>query len=163
MKVPGIVLAAIVVTISAPAMSHAQATRPGVPTATAPSEQSHRDDGVCGLETLRGTYVFGATGFNIVAGVAQPKAIAEVIEFNGDGTLSVPAATLSLNGVIVRSAPGNGTYAVANDCSGTIAFAGPAFDLFMARDAETIWMIQTNSNTVLQGTATRTSRGRGRR
>lgn len=163
MKFPRTLLAAIAITVAAPTMSNAQAARPGLPTATAPSEQSNRDDGVCGLETLRGTYVFGATGFNIVAGVAQPKAIAEVIEFNGDGTLSVPAATLSLNGIIVRSSPGIGTYAVADHCSGTIAFAGPAFDIFIARDAETIWMIQTNSNTVLQGTATRTSRGRGRR
>ena len=37
-----------------------------------------RDNG-CTLRTLRGTYVFSATGFNIVAGVAQPKAIVEVI------------------------------------------------------------------------------------
>jgi hypothetical protein len=29
---------------------------------------------------------------------AQPKAILELIRFNGDGTLGVPGATLSLNG-----------------------------------------------------------------
>jgi len=158
MTFPRIVLAAIAATIVAPTISHAQ-NRPGMPTVNVPSEQHRHDDEVCGLQTLRGTYVFAATGFNIVAGVAQPKAITEVIEFNGDGTLAVPAATVSLNGVIVRSAPGVGTYAVANDCSGTIAFAGPAFDIFIAPGARTIWMIQTNSNTVFQGTATRTSRG----
>ena len=49
---------------------------------------------------------FTATGFNIVAGVAQPKAIIEVIEFNGDGTLSVGPVTVSVNGAIVRPAPG---------------------------------------------------------
>ena len=165
MKFTGIVLAAIAVSIAAPAMSTAQATRPGLPTTTAPalSDASNHDDDVCGVNTLRGTYVFAARGFNIVAGVAQPKAIAEVIEFNGDGTLSVPAATVSLNGVIIRSLPGIGTYAVANDCSGTILFAGPTFDIFISRGAETIWMIQTNANSVFQGTATRTSRGRGRR
>ncbi len=163
MKFSRTLLAAIAITVAAPTTSHAQAARPGLPTATTSSEQSHRDDAVCGLETLRGTYVFGATGFNIVAGVALPKAIAEVIEFNGDGTLSVPAATLSVNGVIIRSLPGVGTYAVEDDCSGTIAFAGPAFDIFIERNAETVWMIQTNSNTVLQGTATRISRGRNRR
>jgi hypothetical protein len=163
MNCPAVVLAAIAINIAGPTMSNAQAARPGMPTATSPAELSNRDNGVCGLETLRGTYVFGAAGFNIVAGVALPKAIAEVIEFNGDGTLSVPAATLSVNGVIIRSLPGVGTYAVADDCSGTIAFAGPAFDIFIGRHAETVWMIQTNSNTVLQGTATRTSRGRDRR
>ena len=44
--------------------------------------------------------MFSASGFNIVAGVAQPKAIIEVIEFNGDGTLSVGAVTLSVNGAM---------------------------------------------------------------
>ena len=34
------------------------------------------------------------SGFTIAAGVAQPKAIVEVIDFNGDGTSSVPGATL---------------------------------------------------------------------
>ena len=116
----------------------------------------------CSLRTLRGSYVFAARGFNIVAGVAQPKAIVEMIDFNGDGTLSVPAATRSVNGVIVRSLPGLGTYTVEDNCTGTIVFDGPAFDIFMSPDAEEIWMIQTNPNTVFQGTATRTSRERER-
>ena len=52
-------------------------------------------DNDCSFKTLmlHGSYVFAATGYNIVSGVAQPKAIVEVINFNGDGTLSVPAAT----------------------------------------------------------------------
>jgi len=117
----------------------------------------------CGLKTLRGTYVFSARGFNIVAGVAQPKAIVEVIDFNGDGTLSVPAATRRLNGVIARSLPGGlGTYTVGDDCTGTIVFDGPTFDIFISPDREAISMIQTNPNTVLQGTATRSSRRRDR-
>jgi hypothetical protein len=121
-----------------------------------------RDKG-CTLRTLRGTYVFSATGFNIVAGVAQPKAIVEVIHFNGDGTLSVPAATLSLNGVIVRSLPGGfGTYTIEEDCTGTIAFNGPTFDAFISRDGDTISMIQTNPGTVFQGTAARRPRERDR-
>lgn len=164
MTCSGIVLAVIVVTVAVPATSNAQAARPGFPTANvqASAEQSHHDK-VCGVKSLRGTYVFAATGFNIVAGVALPKAIVEVLEFNGDGTLSVPAATLSANGVIVRSVEGSGTYTVADDCSGTIIFAGPAFDIFLSPDADTIWMIQNNPNTVFQGTATRTRRGRGPR
>jgi hypothetical protein len=165
MKFPGIVLAAVAVTIGAPALSHAQAARPGMPTtsASARAEQSSHDDDVCGVNTLRGTYVFAASGFNIAAGVALPKAIVEVVEFNGDGTLSVPAVTLSVNGVIARPSPSVGTYTVEDDCSGTIRFALPTFDIFIAPGAETIWMIQTNTDTVFQGTATRTSRGRGRR
>jgi hypothetical protein len=115
----------------------------------------------CTLRTLRGTYVFSATGFNIVAGVAQPKAIVEVIHFNGDGTLSVPAATVSVNGVIIRSQAGFGTYTIEDDCTGTIGLNGPNFDVFISRDSDTLLMIQTNPNTVFQGTAVRRLRERG--
>src|SRR5260370_14942769 len=62
----------------------------------------------CTLKTLRGTYVFTASGDNIVAAVAQPKALVEVINFNRDGTLTVPAATRSVNGVVARTPPGGG-------------------------------------------------------
>src|SRR5258706_15096494 len=62
----------------------------------------------CTLNSLSGTYVFTASGYSLVAGVAQPKAIVEVIDFKGDGTLAVPAATRSVNGVIARS-PAGGT------------------------------------------------------
>src|SRR5262245_56389444 len=55
---------------------------------------------------LRGTFVFAAKGYNIVDGVSQPKAIIEVIVFNGDGTLTTPAFSRSLNGAISRTAPG---------------------------------------------------------
>ena len=70
----------------------------------------------CTVATLDGLYVFAATGFTIPAsGPAQPKAIVEFIQFNGDGTLAVPAATRSLNGVIAQIPPGGtGSYTVAN-------------------------------------------------
>jgi hypothetical protein len=113
-------------------------------------------DNDCTLKTLRGSFVFAAKGYTIVAGVAQPKAIVEVINFNGDGTLSVPGATLSVNGVIVRTPPGGiGSYTVEAGCSGTITFDGPLFDMFISPDGKKIWMIQTNPETVFQGTATR--------
>ncbi len=163
MKIPGLLLAAVAVTLAAPTVSYAQGSsaRPGMPTTTASltSERNHDDD-VCGVSTLRGTYVFAASGFNIVAGVMVPKAIVEVVEFHGDGDLSVTAATVTVNGTISRTLNGSGTYTVKNDCSGTILFTGgPAFDIFVAKDAETIWMIQTGPiPSVFQGTATRTSR-----
>ena len=112
----------------------------------------------CTERTLHGSYVFSASGFNIVGGVQQPKAIVEVIVFNGDGTLDVPAATVSLNGAIIRSLHSSGTYTVEDDCSGTITFNGPTYDMFLSRDGDDISMIQTNTNTVFQGLATRTSR-----
>jgi hypothetical protein len=112
----------------------------------------------CTVGTLRGSYVFSASGFNIVGGVQQPKAIVEVIVFNGDGTLDVPAATVSLNGMIIRSLHSVGTYTVEDNCSGTITFNGPTYDIFLSKDGDDISMIQTNPNTVFQGLATRRSR-----
>lgn len=118
------------------------------------------DDGLpCAVQTLRGRYVFSATGFTINAsGAALPKAIVEVIDFNGDGTLSVPAATRSVNGVVARSLPGTGSYTVTDDCQGTITFDGPAFDIFISPRGDRLWLIQTNPNNVFEGSATRTSR-----
>jgi hypothetical protein len=120
--------------------------------------------GPCSLGTLDGLYIFSATGFNIVAGVAQPKAITELIHFHGDGTLFVPAASRSVNGVTAQSAPGPGTYTVADlvpsdsACTGSLTFTGgPSFDLFIAPRGEDIWMIQSNPNTVLQGMVTKLS------
>jgi hypothetical protein len=116
------------------------------------------EERACTVQTLRGSYVFSASGFNIVGGVQQPKAIVEVIAFNGDGTLDVLAATVSLNGVIIRSLPSAGTYTMEDNCSGTITLNGPTFDMFLSKDGDDISMIQTNPNTVFQGLATRTSR-----
>jgi hypothetical protein len=112
----------------------------------------------CTERTLRGSYVFSATGFNIVGGVPQPKAIVEVIVFHGDGTLEVPAATVSLNGTIIRSLPSFGTYTVEDTCVGTITLNGPTYDMFLSKGGDDISMIQTNANTVFQGLATRTSK-----
>ena len=112
----------------------------------------------CSERTLRGSYVFSASGFNIVAGIQQPKAIVEVIVFHGDGTLEVPAASVSLNGAIIRSLPSTGTYTVEDNCLGTITFNGPTYDAFLSKDGDDISMIQTNTGTVFQGLATRTSK-----
>jgi hypothetical protein len=120
------------------------------------------DDGdECTLNTLRGTYLFAASGYNIVGGVPQPKTIIEIIDFHGDGTLSVPAVTRSVNGVVARVPPGGtGGYTVEADCSGTISFDGSpiTFDMFFTHRADTLSMIQTTQNTVFQGTAKRQHR-----
>jgi hypothetical protein len=120
-----------------------------------------RGDDDCNASMLRGLYVFSATGFNIVQGAAQPKAISEYIRFNGDGTLTVPAATVSQNGVIFRSANGMGTYTVGPDCTGRLQFGppGPAFDLFVAPHGFEITMNQTGGLVpgVLEGRAKRLS------
>ena len=120
--------------------------------------------GLCGAHTLRGSYVFNAHGWNIVGGVAVPKAIVEGIDFNGDGTLVSPFATASINGTIIRSSGGLGTYTVEADCTGTLTFPGPgiSFDIFVQPgDGKQVWMIQTGPAVpgppVFEGTATKVS------
>jgi hypothetical protein len=94
------------------------------------------------LDTLRGLYVFSASGFIIPAAPAsaQPKAIIELIRFNGDGTLDVPGATRSAD----------------RGCLGALTFlpSGPHFDLFIPLDGREIRMIQTAQH-VFQGAATK--------
>jgi len=111
----------------------------------------------CSLRTLRGAYLFAASGFTIPAGVALPKAIVERIDFHGDGTLYVPAATRSINGVVARSNPGDGTYVVNPDCTGTLSFlpSGPNFDMFVSPSGNHLTMIQTDQGNVLQGKVTK--------
>src|SRR6202035_3714277 len=75
--------------------------------------QADNDDKgkACSLSTLDSLYLFSASGFNIIGGVAQPKAVVELIRFNGDGTLTGGPATASINGTITRSpAGGLGSY-----------------------------------------------------
>ena len=123
-------------------------------------EPGYAEDGpTCTLKTLNGVYVFTATGYNITPSGPIPKAIVEVIDFNGDGMLAVPAATVSINGVISRTIDGSGTYTVDEDCTGTITFTpGPGFDIFIAPNGKELYMIQTGAPAVFAGTTKRVSR-----
>jgi hypothetical protein len=113
--------------------------------------------GSCGVYTLRGSYLFATHGWNIVGGMAVPKAIVEGIDFNGDGTLVSPFATVSINGTILHSSGSPGTYTVNADCTGTLSFTGgPSFDIFVDAGGRQVWMIQTGPGSpVFEGTATR--------
>jgi hypothetical protein len=112
----------------------------------------------CSMQTLHGSYLFATHGWNIVSGVAQPKAIVEGIDFNGDGTLVSPFATVSINGTIITSTGTPGTYTVAADCTGTLTFTGGAsYNIFVDPNGKQLWMIQTGGAVpaVFEGTATR--------
>jgi hypothetical protein len=117
----------------------------------------------CSEQTLRGSYLFATHGFNIIGGVMVPKAIVEGIDFNGNGTLSSPFATVSINGTIIRSSGSVGSYTVAADCTGTLTFSGgPSFDIFVepSGGGKQVWMIQTGpaaAPAVFEGTATKVS------
>ncbi len=119
------------------------------------------DSVVCGLQTLHGPYVFNPHGFDIADGAAQPIAVFEGIDFNGDGTLTVPFATVSINGLILQFPPGGtGTYTLDSNCEGTLTFdLGPVhYNISVRPSGREIWMIETDANTVLNGMAEKVSR-----
>jgi hypothetical protein len=124
---------------------------------TSATAQSAPDARACSVYMLRGSYLFATHGWNIVGGVAQPKAIMEGIDFNGDGTLVSPFATVSINGTIFHSSGSLGTYTVNTDCTGTLSFTGgPSFDIFVEQNGKQLWMIQTGPGSpVFEGTVTR--------
>ena len=76
--------------------------------------------------------------------------------------MATPAVSVSINGTIVQPPQGApGIYTVDADCTGTITFADAGsvkFDLQIHPNGNRIYMLQTNPNTVMQGTAERVSR-----
>jgi hypothetical protein len=121
------------------------------------------DEDECTAATIRGVYMFHASGYNIVSGVPLPKAIIETVVLDGLGNVTTPAVSLSINGTILQPPQGNpGVYTVEADCTGTLTFAdGPKFDLQITPNGKQINMLQTNPNTVMQGTAQRVSSAAG--
>jgi len=119
----------------------------------------------CSLETLAGTYVFTASGFGAPAGAWAPKAIVEVIRFNGDSSLSVLSATVANargDGAVASVRPGPaGTYALEADCTGWLTFANSPtrFAIVASIKGDDVAMIQTDPiNNVFQGRAVRWAR-----
>jgi hypothetical protein len=127
-------------------------------------------DPKCKTEFLSGRYVFASTGFtrapNSPPGTPwTPKAIAEVIDFNGDGTLTTPGLTAAnpfgdLGNILQPPSGAPGIYSVNDDCSGTVQFSDAnnvTYKIYVdGPHADTIWMIQTNpANNVFTATAKR--------
>jgi|SRR5262250_2469170 len=86
-----------------------------------------------------------------------PKAIIEILSFNGDGTIDTPKVTLSVNFMIINEGPGSsGTYTVdtstANGiCTGTLKFNGgaPNFDIYFGPSGNSHFsLIQTDKGNV---------------
>ncbi|MBV6416572.1 MAG: hypothetical protein CMLOHMNK_01166 [Steroidobacteraceae bacterium] len=137
---------------------------------------AHGDSGWAGCtnETLTGRYIFNASGFTRPATSVPgtpwvPKAIIEVLQFNGDGTVTVPGVTVAnpfgdLGSILQPPAGAPGVYSLNEDCSGTLQFGdanGVTFRMYVApRRGHKIWLIQTNpANNVFQGTAQRVGGG----
>jgi len=54
---------------------------------------------------------------------------------------------------------GVGTYTLDSSCEGTLTFTnGPSYNIFVGPSGKHVWMIQTDANTVFEGTVTKVSR-----
>lgn len=123
------------------------------------AQDGNADPQQCSLRTLNGSYVLAASGFVIVAGVAQPKALIEQIDFNGEGSAVSPHAAVAVNGnPLAFSTGGAASYGFDDgSCSGTITFAnGPTHKVYMAPDGDKGWtLLMAPPSNVFQGTLTR--------
>ena len=124
----------------------------------------------CKTDILRGQYIFTGSGFTRgpSAGPADPwfpKAIIELLTFNGDGTLTTPGVTLAnpfgnTGNILQLPAGAPGSYTINDDCTGTLQFFDAnnvAYKIYVDPPrGENIWMIQVNPvNNVLQGSGKR--------
>lgn len=125
----------------------------------------------CGAEMLHGKYVYNSTGFTRPASSSPgtpwvPKAILQILNFNGDGTVTTPTITVANAfgdaGNLLQPPGGGapGAYVVNEDCTGKIHFfdaAGVMYSIYVEPpNGDTIWMIQTHPlNNVSQGSARR--------
>lgn len=124
----------------------------------------------CSLHTLSGSYVLAASGFTIPPGTttALPKAIIEQLRFDGEGAVTSPNATVSMNGTLRVTTGSVGTYSLLADCTGTLNFSdGLSHTIYMGPDGDEGWFIQNtapnNSANIFQGTLARVSPSRSRR
>jgi hypothetical protein len=125
----------------------------------------------CRDDILKGQYVFTASGFTRPPGSGPgtpwvPKAIVEVLHFNGNGTLSTQFVTVANpfgdTGAVAQPPAGGaaGLYTINEDCTGTVHFLDANNVTFTIvvdpPQGDTVRMIQTNpANNVFQGTAKR--------
>jgi len=124
----------------------------------------------CKVDILKGQYVFPASGFTRPPASGPgtpwvPKAIFEVLHFNGDGTLTTPILAIAnpfgdLGNVLQPPSGAPGVYSINDACSGTVHFfdaGNVTFKIYVdGPQGDTIWMIQTNpANNVIEGKAKR--------
>jgi len=104
------------------------------------------DARVCGVDMLKGLYLWTFDGYTRLGGNLLPKAVMQGLQFNGDGTTFNPFGTVNIGGTTLIDATGGvGTYTVAADCTGTLSIInGPSFNIYVGPGAQQVWTTQTN-------------------
>ena len=112
---------------------------------TSTTARAAADAKVCSVGTLQGSYLWTFDGYQNFGGNPVPKAIMQGIQFNGNGTFTVPFGTVNIGGfAVIDISGGVGTYTVAADCTGTLSVTdGPSFNMYIGPGAQQLWIINT--------------------
>jgi hypothetical protein len=128
-------------------------------------EQGYADDATkCTLATLKGRYLFAATGTLLPSAAGEEPTLVSVAGyhiFNGDGTGQDFVTGLRDGIVLPETSPTPVTYTLNSDCTGTYTVlpSGPHFDIFVSPDGDQLAVIGTDPGVVLaEGPNTRVSR-----
>lgn len=98
----------------------------------------------CSVGTVKGLYLWTLDGFQNFGGNPVPKALLEGLQFNGDGTFTVPFGTVNIGGSVIDVGGSVGTYTIAADCTGTLQVAnGPSFNMYIGPGAQQLWILNT--------------------
>ena len=128
-------------------------------THAAPRTVTQANGGQCSDATLKGTYVFNVTGYQIEGSNRVPIDQAGNEVYDGKGHLS-GVVSLSTNGQITRLATYTGTYSVNSHCIATeVDHVGGGsvlhFDEFITHDGNTFTLVETDPGVVISGFETR--------
>ena len=101
-------------------------------------------DGRCNAGQLQGLYIWTWDGYQNFGGHPVPKALMIGIQFNANGTFTIPFSTINVGGNVHEDSTAVGTYTVAADCTGTLQFTGGvSFNMYVGAGAQQLWIIQT--------------------
>jgi hypothetical protein len=107
--------------------------------------------------------MFAQSGYTTVSGSLLPEGVTGKAIFHGNGSFD-SLATISIGGNIIQDDAAPGTYTVNSDCTGTVTvhMTSPVpdvhLDIFVARDGDQFFTIQTDAGNVLSGTEHRVAR-----
>jgi len=111
----------------------------------------------CRTATLSGAYLFTSAGFSVSGSSQTPFAFAGIDRLDGAGT-DHSIVSANVGGAITRQAPDTGTYTVAADCTGTLAFGDSEFfDLYVSPDGDRFVDTETDPGSVTFETEVRST------
>lgn len=113
----------------------------------------------CRTATLSGAYLFTSNGFSVSGSSQAPFAFAGVDRLDGAGT-DHSIVSANVGGAITRQEADTGTYTVAADCTGTLAFGdSELFDLYVSPDGDRFVDTETDPSSVTFETEVRSASG----